>query len=163
MKRPAHLTLVDADRYSALVSRCTEQRERAEKAEARIEADVAEIQLFVALAEERRRRIEALEEKCHLTKDVWESAEREVVELRARIEALEKMLQERRQAAFERKERIEALEGELLHAYSHDCTSVGDGEHGEERGWEALTNEQRAWWVTQAALAAKKELHETAE
>jgi len=38
MKRPAHMTLVDADRYSALVSRCTEQRERAEKAEARIEA-----------------------------------------------------------------------------------------------------------------------------
>jgi len=38
MKRPAHMTLVDADRYSALVSRCTEQRERAEKAEARSEA-----------------------------------------------------------------------------------------------------------------------------
>ena len=37
MKRPAHLTLVDADKYSALVSRCTEQRKRAEKAEARIE------------------------------------------------------------------------------------------------------------------------------
>jgi hypothetical protein len=38
MKRPAHMTLVDADRYSALVTRCTEQRERAEKAEAYIEA-----------------------------------------------------------------------------------------------------------------------------
>jgi len=38
VKRPAHLTLVDADKYSALVSRCTEQRKRAEKAEARIEA-----------------------------------------------------------------------------------------------------------------------------
>ena len=37
VKRPAHLTLVDADKYSALVSRCTEQRKRAEKAEARIE------------------------------------------------------------------------------------------------------------------------------
>ena len=37
MKRPAHLTLVDADKYSALVSRCTEWRERAEKAEAYIE------------------------------------------------------------------------------------------------------------------------------
>ena len=36
MKRHAHLTLVDADKYSALVSRCTEQRERAERAEARI-------------------------------------------------------------------------------------------------------------------------------
>ena len=38
MKRPAHMTLVDADKFSALVSRCTEYRERAEKAEARIEA-----------------------------------------------------------------------------------------------------------------------------
>jgi len=37
MKRPAHMTLVDADRYSALVTRCTEQRERALRAEARIE------------------------------------------------------------------------------------------------------------------------------
>lgn len=36
MKRPVHMTLVDADRYSALVSRCTDLRERAEKAEARI-------------------------------------------------------------------------------------------------------------------------------
>jgi len=38
VKRPAHMTLVDADKFSALVSRCTELRERAEKAEARIEA-----------------------------------------------------------------------------------------------------------------------------
>ena len=38
MKRPAHMTLVDADKFSALVSRCTEYRERAEKAETRIEA-----------------------------------------------------------------------------------------------------------------------------
>jgi hypothetical protein len=32
------MTLVDADRYSALVTRCTEQRERALRAEAHIEA-----------------------------------------------------------------------------------------------------------------------------
>jgi len=50
MKRPAHMTLVDADRYSALVSRCTEQRERAEKAEARSEALEKERDDFILLA-----------------------------------------------------------------------------------------------------------------
>ena len=45
MKRPAHMTLVDADKFSALVSRCTELRERAERAEARIEALEKEIDI----------------------------------------------------------------------------------------------------------------------
>ena len=38
MKRPAHLTLVDADKIGAVFTQRTEWRERAEKAEARIEA-----------------------------------------------------------------------------------------------------------------------------
>jgi len=67
MKRPAHMTLVDADRYSALVTRCTEQRERAEKAEARIEA------------------LDAKMQECSLT---WQT---EVAALEARIEALERV------------------------------------------------------------------------
>ena len=36
--RNRRLTLMDRDKVSALLTRCTEQRERAEKAEARIEA-----------------------------------------------------------------------------------------------------------------------------
>jgi len=38
MKRPAHLTLVDADKIGAVFTQRTEWRERAEKAEARNEA-----------------------------------------------------------------------------------------------------------------------------
>lgn len=37
MKRPAHLTLVDADKIGAVFTQRTEWRERAEKAEARNE------------------------------------------------------------------------------------------------------------------------------
>lgn len=53
MKRPARLTLMDREKVSALVSRCTEQRERAEKAERltvllRTERDTAETRIETA-------------------------------------------------------------------------------------------------------------------
>ena len=47
-------------------------------------------------------------------------------------------------------QRVEALAGELAHANAHDCEPFDDGEHDENRTWWALTDEQRAYWISAA-------------
>ena len=52
--------------------------------------------------------------------------------------------------------KIDGLRGQLLHAQSCDPTASDDGEHGEQRTWDFLTDEQRTWWIAAAQEEGKE-------